>query len=416
MAIYLVDTDGVSGDYSGLEGAVAALPNPLTEDYTIQLQASTSVPDVLSADLNLGVDTETFTIEIVQIDENYELQCPAGIELQIVGGFGIVHNLEIHEINISKSSQVADYDKIFTLTEPRDGDINIYNNRIKGSGSSFRSRLFWVDPRSGSSVNINIHDNFIWNIGGSDSVASSVFFVSVATTTPVYIYNNTIDGGYYTIYSTLDVSNWIFKNNILNQISGFGETVDATSDYNASVNTSVPGGSNDITSATIVFVDDTTGDLHLTSGATSVIGAGVGPSSDSNVATSDIDGNTRSGTTVDIGADESVSVTYTVTYDGNGSDGGSVPIDGNSPYDADATVAVLGNTGSLTNAGYILVCWNTAADGTGTNYAVNDTFAITAGTTLYALWKTEAELIEAYLTPAVAGGRTRRVKYYGGAI
>lgn len=49
-------------------------------------------------------------------------------------------------------------------------------------------------------------------------------------------------------------------------------------------------------------VTDTGMDLHLKSGA-AAIGAGVGPGSDSSVPTKDIDGDTRSGATTDIGAD-----------------------------------------------------------------------------------------------------------------
>ena len=61
--------------------------------------------------------------------------------------------------------------------------------------------------------------------------------------------------------------------------------------------------------------------------------------------------------------------TPTVTYVGNGSTGGTVPVDGNSPYASGATVTVLGNTGALTKTGSSFSSWNTSADGTGTAYA-----------------------------------------------
>jgi uncharacterized repeat protein (TIGR02543 family) len=82
--------------------------------------------------------------------------------------------------------------------------------------------------------------------------------------------------------------------------------------------------------------------------------------------------------------------TYTVTYDANGATSGSVPVDGNSPYDYNSTVTVLGNSGNLTQTGYTFNNWNTAANGSGTSYAPEDTFSITADTTLYAQWTPNA--------------------------
>ena len=57
--------------------------------------------------------------------------------------------------------------------------------------------------------------------------------------------------------------------------------------------------------------------------------------------------------------------TYSVTYNGNVSTGGSVPTDGNS-YQQGATVTVLGNTGALVKTSYTFAGWNTLANGTGT--------------------------------------------------
>jgi uncharacterized repeat protein (TIGR02543 family) len=78
--------------------------------------------------------------------------------------------------------------------------------------------------------------------------------------------------------------------------------------------------------------------------------------------------------------------TFTVTYDGNTNDGGSVPVDASSPYDDGSIVTVLGNTGSLAKTGYHFTGWNTASDGSGTSYAADDTFTITQNVTLFAQW------------------------------
>ncbi len=78
--------------------------------------------------------------------------------------------------------------------------------------------------------------------------------------------------------------------------------------------------------------------------------------------------------------------TYTVTYNGNGSTGGSVPVDATA-YQQGATVTVLGNTGSLVKTGSTFTGWNTVAGGTGTAYTAGQTFSMgAAAVTLYAQW------------------------------
>jgi uncharacterized repeat protein (TIGR02543 family) len=81
-------------------------------------------------------------------------------------------------------------------------------------------------------------------------------------------------------------------------------------------------------------------------------------------------------------------ITYTVTYNGNGSTGGTVPVDSSSPYAGGAKVTALGNTGSLVKTLCTFNGWNTSPDGSGTVYRPNDTFTMgTANVTLYAQWK-----------------------------
>ncbi len=61
-----------------------------------------------------------------------------------------------------------------------------------------------------------------------------------------------------------------------------------------------------------------------------------------------------------------------------------------SAYLFDAQVTVLGNTGALERTGYTFAGWNTAANGSGTAYAVAATFSIVGNTTLYAQWTLDA--------------------------
>jgi uncharacterized repeat protein (TIGR02543 family) len=84
-----------------------------------------------------------------------------------------------------------------------------------------------------------------------------------------------------------------------------------------------------------------------------------------------------------------VPLTYTVTYLGNGNNSGTFPpTDLSSPYISGSTVTVLGNSGSpiLAKTSNQFAGWNTAADGSGTNYVGGDIFTINADTILYANW------------------------------
>ena len=78
--------------------------------------------------------------------------------------------------------------------------------------------------------------------------------------------------------------------------------------------------------------------------------------------------------------------TYTVSYDGNGQTGGSVPADG-SDYREGETAVVAGNTGNLVKSGYKFCGWNSEADCTGTCYTSGDILTMPAhDVTLYANW------------------------------
>jgi hypothetical protein len=88
-----------------------------------------------------------------------------------------------------------------------------------------------------------------------------------------------------------------------------------------------------------------------------------------------------------------VAPTYTVTYDGNLNDGGTVPTDGSSPYVSGTLVTVLG-PGSMTKSGFIFGGWDTNNDGIkdydGTGL---ETFLISANTTLKAVWNSSSSPI-----------------------
>lgn len=75
---------------------------------------------------------------------------------------------------------------------------------------------------------------------------------------------------------------------------------------------------------------------------------------------------------------------FTVTYKGNESTGGAVPVD-TRIYNSVATATVLA-PGTLVKANHNFAGWNTQSNGGGTGYAASNVFVITENTTLHAQW------------------------------
>lgn len=99
-----------------------------------------------------------------------------------------------------------------------------------------------------------------------------------------------------------------------------------------------------------------------------------------------------------------VPVTYTVTYNGNGHTGGSVPSDTNS-YEQNSTVTVRSNAGGLVKTGYTFMGWNTQPDGNGVSYSGGDIFqALSANVTLYAIWNQDPTFTVTYDGNGHTGG------------
>ncbi|MBN1648889.1 MAG: InlB B-repeat-containing protein [Spirochaetales bacterium] len=77
---------------------------------------------------------------------------------------------------------------------------------------------------------------------------------------------------------------------------------------------------------------------------------------------------------------------FTVTYNGNGADNGTVPADA-THYQTGQTVTVSGNTGNLSKAGFSFAGWNTEDNGSGTTYTQGQTFSMAnENVDLFAVW------------------------------
>jgi uncharacterized repeat protein (TIGR02543 family) len=95
---------------------------------------------------------------------------------------------------------------------------------------------------------------------------------------------------------------------------------------------------------------------------------------------------------------------YTVSYDGNGSTGGSVPLDNNA-YGQGQSVEVLENMGALFKTGYTFVGWNTQANDSGAGYMPRANFTmVTSNVTLYAQWEVSLTYATTYNGNGNSGG------------
>jgi len=128
------------------------------------------------------------------------------------------------------------------------------------------------------------------------------------------------------------------------------------------------------------------GGTAVTVGTDTSSGSGSNPGSSTCAAGSFMTGaNARVGAGLDaVGAACSsfTGYTYSITYSGNGSTSGTVP----SVQSGSGTVTLATNTGTLAKTGSYFNGWNTAADGTGTAYAVSASYTLSASVTLYAKW------------------------------
>ena len=77
-------------------------------------------------------------------------------------------------------------------------------------------------------------------------------------------------------------------------------------------------------------------------------------------------------------------VTYSITYDGNTSDGGTTPTTGGYTTGQASPYSVLTNT--FTKTSNVFGGWNTAANGTGTSYSPGAAITTLANIVLYATW------------------------------
>lgn len=201
-------------------------------------------------------------------------------------------------VNVSNIGLILDVSK----TDQRSfycqaGTLNVDKCVIHGNGTPASNAYGSVFRGNGGTVN-----------------ATNCCVYSIATV--VWNVNNAINITAIACYWTLrpnivKIENWIMQDSIVDN------NYDVACDYMLTDSASLGGGgTNNRLSKTLTFVDKANRNYHLAASDTDAIGYGIGPSADADVPTSDIDGNTRSGATTDIGADLYISSSPTRLFYG----------------------------------------------------------------------------------------------------
>jgi len=151
MATLTVDTDGESGTYATLADAIAALPNPFTENMTITCAASTGVADTAEPSINIDTTTD-YRLTIIG-SSSYILETSGADHLEIVYTSGDYQNVTLKNLNITKAagSATANYQYLVglgTAAGLRLGRVIIDSCNFVGDtsiGSTYRDRFLYLN-------------------------------------------------------------------------------------------------------------------------------------------------------------------------------------------------------------------------------------------------------------------------------
>jgi len=321
---YIIDTDGVSGDYDGVDdffSNYSGSKNLVSADKVIRLvcQASTGVADT--------------TIGISLVDPTWNTDDTRRIEIVAAEGHRAGHKWDTSKYILSgtmSGGEIIDCEGGIKILVK---GLQIYGGPSSGTGKKIfdpdgSSNAIWVEDcfirmhLTGSGWGYGIlytssdygHvKNCIWyGNGGSIGAAPCIATGSGAVT----IVNNLLIGWRFGIDS--GGANTKAINNIARDQDtgdyGYRGTFHADSDYNSDEvsgyavvksprsNTSSPWYSG-ATSNADIWTDFAGYDFSLKSDSTIFSGVGIGPSSNSDVPDDDIDGDVRTGTTTDLGPD-----------------------------------------------------------------------------------------------------------------
>lgn len=251
-------------------------------------------------DLIIEGDNDTGTYSA----SHYRLE-GSGVNLQNHDDFVTFRNLQIYD-TVSTAFNV---NYLFMRQNSAGDIINIENCLVRtvAGTSGFGRTAVTLDANSGGVVNVK--DCQFYDLRPASNSCYGFSNLSNNTGTgggcDLYIYNCTL----VNISVAVRVLGTSEPTRVKNTI-----TQDCTTDYSGTFDTAncsnnltdsatSPPGTSNVTSTVLTFANKASNDFHLDSGDTAAIGAGVGPATDAEVLTTDPDGDTRSGTTTDIGFD-----------------------------------------------------------------------------------------------------------------
>ena len=195
------------------------------------------------------------------------------------------------------------YDFSISGTSSTGRAIQCYPGVLAGSYANFERGVVVENPDQTSYMIDSNYGTYRFKNVIFFNLTDANYYMLARTGTDYKVYNCTFigDGVNTTTAIFNQTTTGVYKNNIfLNTLTGgFYRSTNGTVDYNLFFNSGTARGTNYVT------VDpnlDANGKLQSTSSSAYL--AGVGPSSDSDVPVLDFEGDTRSGSTTSIGADE----------------------------------------------------------------------------------------------------------------
>lgn len=278
----IVDTDGVSGDYSSLTAALDTLPSDLIDTVFIECHASTSVADTITTSKQYYNDTEPDFQLIIKGFDDYQINISnTGLLKFASSGTTDYGNFIFDNIIFNHTSLTANYQIMFDISDWRNGFGVVKNCTFIEATSVYRSRLLSFGLDSRYSYTFVFVNNLCINNSSSTSTASSTLYTVLAYNNPVigFFYNNTFVGGGRLLYTVSTYPQFHFVNNLMDTLYGVGSTSGGTGDYNTTSDSVAFGGSNSQVSMTFTFIGG--GDYHLDESDTGARGYGDDLSSDS---------------------------------------------------------------------------------------------------------------------------------------
>src|SRR3989339_1134395 len=255
--------------------------------------------------------------------------------LAIVPSYTRVFGIKVKRNSSNWSSGMAigyNYEVSDDITNKANYCEIAYNLLIQESGGDYGYLMQWTHSGTTQAYGTSIHDNIM--ISRSAVMTYGLRVQSAYQTTSgrqLKVYNNTFYGSADGAGISFDITNSsgssympLAKNNY-SVNTGSGSDYSLITDYNNGLSVFANNGSDDgtagtsnnnqtISAASMLFMSttSTSEDLHIANTSTAY-NAGIGPASDANVSSTDIDGHARSGPRCDIGADEAINkIIYSV--------------------------------------------------------------------------------------------------------